>query len=127
MKRFVVIVCSLFIVFAGAVSAWADCKQEPLPIDRQNRPVAHAHDHHSDANHKHSDARIHCPTLDEFLLSSTFSLSKDHRELRTRDPFCAVVDCQVSQDVSRWLIDGPPGFSRLDSIPPYLLLSVLRI
>ena len=127
MKRFVVIVCSLLIVFAGAASAWANCKQESLSTDGHNRSgIAHTHDHHSD-NHKNADARIHCPTLDEFLLSPSFSVSTDHRAQGFADGFIAALDSQARQDVSRRSIHGPPGFSLANSIPPYLLLSVFRI
>ena len=130
MKRLSVIACCLFVIFAGAASAWANCKRSPLASDAQKRPpvAAHTHDHESHGGHEHThQAVIHCLTLDDFLLTALFSTSKDHQAERVLDKLVAETDSQLSQHASHWLTYGPPGFSRVNGIPPYLLLSVLRI
>ena len=129
MKRLIVILCCLTVFFGGLASAWANCKQVAITDDyRRSLVPAPAEDHHSEAQHEHSHGTvIHCATLDEFLLSSTFLVTKDHRAQRLTDPFVAALDYEFSQHVSHWLIHGPPGFSKSAIIPPYLLLSVLRI
>jgi len=130
MKRFLLIACCLFVVFAGAASAWADCKQTSFVHDRQHRSAAtvHTHGHHSDPNDTHShDGVIHCPTLDEFLPAATFSPSKDHRAERVLDTLIAEFDSQYASHRFHRLINGPPNFYWFSSIPSYLLLSALRI
>ena len=129
MKRLIVIVCCLFVIFAGAASAWANCKQMPFASEQQKRlPVAsHSHDHESHGHEHSHQTAIHCPTLDEFTLGASFSLSKEHRVERVLDKLVAEFDSQLILHASRWLSHGPPGFTRLSSIPPYLLLSVFRI
>ena len=129
MKRLIGILCCLTVFFGGLASAWANCKQVAITDDyRRSLVPAPAEDHHSEAQHEHSHGTvIHCATLDEFLLSSTFLVTKDHRVQRLTDPFVAALDYEFSQHVSHWLIHGPPGFSKSSIIPPYLLLSVLRI
>lgn len=80
MKRFILITCSFLVFFAGVAAAWESCKQTSFASDEQHRsPVpVHAHDHHSDDHHEHSDDdAIHCPTLDEFVLTAIFSASQD--------------------------------------------------
>jgi len=130
MKRLIVILCCLSVFFGGLASAWANCKQVAITADHYRRSLVPApvEDHHSEAQHDHSHGTvIHCATLDEFLLSSTFLVTKDHRVQRLTDPFVAALDYEFSQHVSHWLIHGPPGLARLNSIPSYILLSVLRI
>jgi hypothetical protein len=130
MKRFLLIACCLFVLFAGAASAWADCKQISFAPDWQNRSsvAKHMHGHHSDSNHTHShDGVIHCPTLDEFLPAATFSPSKDHRAERVLDTLIAEFDSQYASHRFHRLINGPPNFYWFSSIPSYLLLSALRI
>lgn len=129
MKRFLLIACSLFVLFAGAASAWANCKQISFAPDRQNRSSAgHTHGHHADSKHAHSHgAVIHCPTLDEFLTVATFSPGKDHRVQRTLDTLIAGLNSQSTPHHFLRLINGSPNFNSFGSIPGYLLLSVLRI
>jgi hypothetical protein len=129
MKRLIVICCCLSVFIAGLASAWASCKQVAITADHRRAPVAApAENHHSEAQHDHSQGTvIHCATLDEFLLTSTFSVTKDHRVQRVTDPFVAALHSPFRQHLPHRLIHGPPGLSRLNSVPPYLLLSVLRI
>ena len=131
MKRLLLITCSLLIVFAGAAAAWASCKQLSLASVKQYDAVpvhAHAHDHHADADHEHSRGTMfHCPTLDEFLLSATFSVRGNERVERLPDILTGDFDSQFAQPGSYPLIHGPPGSAQSRNIPRYLSLSVLRI
>ena len=130
MKRSIVIICCLFVFFAGIASAWVSCKQEVFAADHhRSSPVAvPAHDHESDSPHEHSHGTvIHCPTLDEFLLTATFSASKDHRKERLTHAVVIELVSQCGLQQSYRSLHGPPGFSRSNSIPSYLSFSVLRI
>ena len=128
MKRLIVIICCLFMFVAGAASAWASCKQGAFFVHPNSPATTPAHDHHSDSHHEHSHGTvIHCATLDEFLLTATVSASKDHRVERFTHAVVSELDSQFGLQQSHASLPGPPGFSRFNSIPPYLLLSVLRI
>ena len=125
MKRLIAIASCLFVILAGAASAWASCEQS---FFQPSSEAAHGHDHHSESHHKHEDnAVIHCPTLNVFLLTATFSPTKNDRVERITlvdvfkcpDQFSA---CQLFRS-----LHGPPGYSRSNNTPPYLFLSVLRI
>jgi hypothetical protein len=70
---------------------------------------------------------VHCPTLDEFLLSATFSVRGDERVERLPDTLIGEFDSQFAQPGSYPLIHGPPGSAQSRNIPRYLSLSVLRI
>lgn len=129
MKRLLGITSGLFFFFAGAASAWSDCKRITFDRTKQNRPTAssHAHHHHSDADHAHShDALIHCPALDEFITVANSSTDKDRRVERVPAARVNELDLWLTRDGSR-LNDGPPGFEQSSLVPAYLLLSVLRI
>jgi hypothetical protein len=126
MRRLVVIIACFFVFMAGVGSAWASCKQAFGAASQHDAPQAHSHDH-ADSQHDHSHGTvIHCPTLDVFLLTASFSTSKSDRVER----LTAAVSELVSQlGVRRPYISlhGPPGSSYSRSTPPYLMLSVLRI
>ena len=130
MKRLIVIACSFLVLFAGAASAWANCKQISFAADDHHGSTVpvHAHSHHSESDDQDSsDGEIHCPPVDGYLPAATFSLGKDHRIERVSATFVAGFDSQFAQHASYRLIHGPPGFAHSRIIPPYLLLSVLRI
>jgi hypothetical protein len=130
MKRLIVIVCCLFVIFAGAASAWANCKQAPFGSEdhRRSSDAIHTHDHHTDSHDEHSPGTvIHCPTLDEFLLTAIFSANTYERVERLPAAVVEIINAELGRQSSNPSIHGPPGFSRLNGIPPYLLLSVLRI
>jgi hypothetical protein len=125
MKRPTAIALSLFVIFAGAASAWARCEQSVFQAN--SAASAHGHDH-SESNHKHEhNAVIHCPTLNVFLLSAPFSPSKNDRIERLT--LVDIVQCPDQFSVRQLYrsLHGPPGYSRFSHIPPYLVLSVLRI
>ena len=130
MKRSFVIACCLLLIFASLASAWAECKQVAVTGDhiRRLQVLLPAEEHHSKAQHDHSHGTvIHCATLDEFVRTSTFLLTKDHRGHLVTDPFIAAQHSAFSRDFPHWLIHGPPGLPRLNIIPQYLLLSAFRI
>jgi hypothetical protein len=130
MKRLIGIICCLFLFLASTAAAWASCKQWSFTADHHRRwsvPIP-AHDHELGSHHEHSHGTvIHCPTLDQFLLTATFSASKDHRVERLPHAVVTESDSQFGLHQSYPSLHGPPGFSRSNNIPPYLLLSVLRI
>jgi hypothetical protein len=128
MKRFIVITCSFLVFFAGAASVWASCKQVAFASNdhHQSSGSGHTHDHHSDDGHSH-DATIHCPTLDDFVPSTTFSLR--HRAQNLNEVIWSALSL-VSQQQNHTSTDstthGPP-FLIFSPVPTRLLLSVLRI
>jgi hypothetical protein len=130
MKRKTSIVCCVLILVAAAAAAWADCAQisfPPIGHDHERSAPAHTHGHHSDSEHQHSrDSTIHCPTLDEFLPTATFSAPKDDRIERAP---LALGDRLEPQSASNqfYPIHGPPGLFSLSGTPSYLSLSVLRV
>ena len=130
MKRSIVIICCLFVFFAGVATAWASCKQVSFAADhhRSSSVAVPAHDHESGSHHEHSHGTvIHCPILDQFLPAATFKASKDHRIERLTHAAVTELDSQFGLPQSYRSLHGPPGFSRSNNIPSYLLLSVLRI
>ena len=128
-KRCLVILLSLSVIFAGAVSAWASCKGLPFESGRRGAASISQHTHeHGEHNHQHSHhSVIHCPTLDEFVLSPLFVASKDHRVEKSPDIVLIGIGSQYRPHVTFRLIHGPPGLYLSSIIPPYLLLSNLRI
>jgi hypothetical protein len=129
MKQLIVITCCFLVFFAGAASAWASCKQISFGLDGHHGPAtsAHRHGHHADSDHEHShDSVIHCASLDQFLPPGTFSVSKNQRIEHLLDVSLLPLDFQSSQR-GYHLTHGPPGLAYLSFVPPYLLLSVLRI
>jgi hypothetical protein len=130
MKRLLFITCSFLVFFAGIAAAWEDCKRISFSSESHHRsPIpANAHDHHGDADHEHSRGTIvHCPTFSEFLLTATVSVGGDQRVERLPTILIGESDSQFAQPGSYRSIHGPPGFAHSRIIPPYLLLSVLRI
>jgi hypothetical protein len=130
MKRLTLITCCFLILFAGVAAAWASCKEIPFASAVQHPPApapVHVHEHHAEPAHPHShNSMIHCPTLDEFVPTAIFSVNNDHRIERVRVTLAGGLESQFTQHRFH-LIHGPPGFFQLSAIPPYLLLSVLRI
>jgi hypothetical protein len=129
MKRLILITCSFLVVFAGVAAAWESCKQISFLSDDHHRSVpAHGHDHHSQSDRHHSnDGVIHCPPIGDYLSTANFTVSPDQRVERLSETLVGEFDPQFSQQGSYPLIHGPPGFVHSRIIPPYLLLSVLRI
>jgi hypothetical protein len=131
MKRFVLITCSFLVLFSGVAAAWEDCKRISFSSESHHHrsPVpVHAHDHHGDADHEHSRGTIvHCPPFTEFLVTATVSVGSDQRVERLLNTLIGEFQSQYVQQGSYRLIHGPPGSAHSRIIPPYLMLSVLRI
>jgi hypothetical protein len=130
MKRFLVNFLCLAIICVGAASAWADCGRfNFITGDHDKSPRAlPGHDNHSDSHHDHShETFIHCPTLDEFVLTGVFSMPKDSGKYRVTNSLVVALNSQLIRHVFGWFTHGPPGLTQSRPIPPYLLLSVLRI
>ena len=123
MKRTVTVICGLLIFFAGIAEARARCKQVSFAShDHYGSQVPAQSHQHSHSNHNHShDSVIHCPGLDEFVPVANFSESKDIRAMLVPAALISELHLQFTPNGIR-SIHGPPGFSRLNSIPHYLLL-----
>ena len=130
MKRLLVITCSFLVLFAGAASALESCKRISFASDDHHGSAVpvHAHGHHSQSDrHDSSNGAIHCPPVDDYLPTATFSVRKDHRVERVLATFVANFNTPGTQYGSSRLIHGPPGFAHSSIIPSYLLFSVLRV
>lgn len=130
MKRSVLIGCCLLVIFASVAAAWASCKQISFASDAHHRSAFSlpTHDHHSDAQHEHSDnSAIHCLTLEEFVPLASFSAKPDRGEERFIDPFGAESISSMNDRAFVFPIHGPFVFAHSGDIPSYLFLSVLRI
>ena len=130
MKRLIGIICSLFVFLASTAAAWASCKQVSFTSDdnRQASVFHSAYDYHSDSHHEHSDdAKVHCPTVKEFVPTAVFAAKPDRGQERVVNPFAAVLAFRMSYGEFHRLIHGPPHFAHSSGIPSHLFLSVLRI
>jgi hypothetical protein len=127
MKRLFLITCCFLVFVAGAAAAWDSCKEISHESHNHHRSSVPGSDRHSDADHEHShDTAIHCASLDEFVPTAVVSASKHDRVERVIVMIGTELDSQFTQHDYR-LIHGPPGLDNSSIIPPYLLLSVLRI
>lgn len=128
MKRLLLITCSFLVVFAGVAAAWESCKQISIADNHHRSVPAHGHDHHSNSDHHHSDnSAIHCPPIGDYLVTATFTISPDQRVERLPETLVGELDSQFIDHGLYRLIHGPPGSAHSRIIPPYLMLSVLRI
>jgi ABC-type nickel/cobalt efflux system permease component RcnA len=129
MKRFLLISCAFLVVFAGVAAAWESCKEISfLPDDHHRSASAHKHDHHSPSDRHHSSNNaIHCPPMGDYLPTATFTISPDNRIERFPETLVGELDSQFIDHGLYRLIHGPPGSAHSRIIPPYLMLSVLRI
>jgi hypothetical protein len=129
MKRLILITCSFLVVFAGVAAAWESCKQTSITSDDHHRSLpVHGHDHHSRSDDHHSsDSAIHCPLIGDYLATANFTVNPENRIEPLRSILIGESDSQFAQPGSYRLIHGPPGSGHSHIIPPYLLLSVLRI
>jgi hypothetical protein len=130
MKRLTATIACLFVLCAGLAAAWADCKQVSFSDHHQRKLPIHvaAHDHQSEAHHEHSQETVtHCPTLDDFLVTAIFSAGGYDRAQPVHHTLVVHFNFPLNQNDSWRLVHGPPGLDHASVIPPYLLLSVLRI
>jgi hypothetical protein len=132
MKRLLALTACLLLLFATAVSLWANCKRSFPRSDTLSNPTTHAHHHehqdHGSPGHPHQgNPLIHCAPVTDYLPAASFSLQKDSRvERLTHLPIVEFQSHRGQNAVDRW-VHGPPGSRRTENIPPYLMISVLRI
>ena len=125
MKRLIAIASCLFVILAGAASAWASCEKVTfVKPDSQS----HAHGEHAGSHHSHEKGTvIHCPTLDGFLLTAKFSASRMDRPERSKLAAINEPGTELGIRAVYPSLHGPPGYSFFTHTPSYLLFSVLRI
>ena len=126
MKRLFAIASCLFVILAGAASAWASCKRESLQGKSPN--ATHAHHRHSDSDHRHEKGTaIHCPTLDGFLPTARISTSRIDRIEPLRLAALSAARAEIRPSVLYRSLNGPPGYFPFSNTPSYLSRSALRI
>jgi hypothetical protein len=132
MKRLIVIVSSLAILYAGAVWAAEGCRNISIAAGSHDHAGNNVSTHPEDLapfhrTHSHS-GKIHCLNFfGEFLLSARVSLGpeRDAARYATRD---VVQITDVSNPaITGQRINGPPTSVATNVPPLYLVLSVLRI
>src|SRR2546428_2027661 len=132
MKRLIVILGCLSILYGSAVWALEGCREFGAGID-EGRHAAHAESNHHAADtpshHSHSDrSKVHCPNVfGEFLVSARLSLTTEHSSAyhtafatHSRHDFISSVNSNSTGQ-------GPPGSIHTKAFPRHLLLSVIRI
>ncbi len=127
MKRFIIVLSCLSILYAGAVWALEGCTD----FDVMGHVTGHsepASDPGQGSHHSHHDrSEIHCPNvLSEFLISSRPSLSSDTGRMHHAVQEIAKVSTLL-QSIVAAVGDGPPGLVHSRSFPRHLLFSVIRV
>jgi hypothetical protein len=127
MKSLVVIACCLFLLIAGAASAFEPCNHGILS-DRNHHHASSFSAHHSHSDDPYSgDTVIHCPTVSEFISTAIFSLKPHHRTDAMMQPVTADATSEFSGAGSSGLDHGPPSLHCRRLIPPQILFSIWRI
>jgi hypothetical protein len=117
------------VFFAGVASAWASCKQISFAAGDHHRSSAlvASQAEHSDSHHEHSgDAGFHCPPLEKFVPTATFSAQSDREKTRAIGLFETELASPINNRGFHRLLPVP-AFLRSSGIASHLLLSVLRI
>ena len=130
-RRVLVFLFCLCFPLSGAISVWADCfKHTHTGLQQDHHDAAHRPDTGDHAEHQ-SSAVIHCSeaklAVDAATTSSTLLTSNSHRaEYRITLP----IDISKEQNpfsLGRHFPGTSPPYLFLQSLPPYLVLSVFRI
>lgn len=130
MKRLLGLISCLFMLFAGAASTWASCKQVSIASDEHQASSipGHTHDHHPGSNHDHSQHSAMDCLIQQFVVpTASFAVRPDREAQRVSDPFGAEFASMLHDRGIDRLIHGPPAVVRSSNIPFPLLLCVLRI
>ena len=132
MKRFILILTCLAILYAGAVWALEGCGDFGTGPNAQNHDESGAPSHHdadSAAHHSHSDqSTVHCPNVfGEFLLSSRVSVKSNNGGVWCMAQLGEPIHSHVMAVTARGSGNGPPGSVHSKDFPRYLVLSVIRI
>ena len=132
MKRLIIVLSCLSVLYAGAVWALEGCRDFGVKADVDHTgagSASHRHDAGAPSHHSHSDpSKVHCPNVfGEFLISARESLTSDsgghYHPAVVRD---SVKDF-LSDTISGGFGAGPPGSPHSKTLPRHLLLSVIRI
>jgi hypothetical protein len=131
MKRWVVVLSCVFILYAGAVWALEGCLDFGADAHAAHHGDKSAHDPHSagaGSHHSHTDtSKIHCPNVfGEFLISSRPSLSSDKNSIHHAAHDAQTI-ARLWKSVALAEDEGPPGLIQSKTFPLHLLLSVIRI
>ena len=132
MKRLVVILSSLAILYAGAVWAVEGCRNDSIASGSHHHSgdVVSAHPEDTapfHSTHSHS-GKIHCLNFfGEFLLSTRVSLDPERDAARYNTHDAAQIADVSNPVITGQRINGPPTSGVTYSPPRYLVLSVLRI
>jgi len=131
MKRLVIVLICLSILYANAVWALEGCQDHAADIHSPHQ-AKKAYDHHVahvPSHHSHSDpSKIHCPNVfAEFLISPPATLISDPGHVSHLQCAGELVKEFVSHTICGGYGDGPPGLVHSKAFPRHLLLSVIRI
>jgi hypothetical protein len=128
MKRLIIVLSCLSILYASAVWALEGC----IDLGKDAHPAHHS-EHSSGtpgraSHHSHTDpSQIHCPnSLGEFLISSRPFLSSGDGRMHDA-AYDAATATRLSNAIALAEGAGPPGIVQSKTFPRHLLLSVIRI
>lgn len=133
MKRLIVIVSCIFVLYAGAVWALEGCRDigagHQLFHQAESADSDHHHARDNASHHSHSDpTRVHCPNVfDEFLLSPRITLTANHSYVGHVALAAKSFHGFLAGRIYGGFGDGPPGHYRSKPLPRHLVLSVIRI
>jgi len=132
MKRYLVIVTCLSILYAGIVWSLEGCgaSGEALASGHHSKSDAgNSHHHDSDADHSHSGSgELHCQNpLDGFISTQRISFEREHSWTAKVAGGPLPIRTLLSSVTLRDFAFGPPGPGFAASPQRFLLLSVFRI
>jgi hypothetical protein len=130
MKRLLGLISCLFVLFAGAASTWASCKQVSIASDEHQASSipGHTHDHHPGSNHDHSQhSAMHCLIQQFVVPTASFAVRPDREVKRGPGLFNEAFASHFDEYKFHRLSHHPPVLFGSASIAFHLFLSVLRI
>jgi len=129
MKRLILFLSCLSILYAGAVWALEGCSDFGVGANAQHHNERGVPSHHDAApHHSHSDqSKVHCPNVfGEFLISSRASVGSSNGYVY-HTAFATAFSHDLFSRNSQGTGQGPPGSAHSKDFPRHLLLSVIRI
>jgi len=134
MKRYLVIVSCLSILYAGIAWSLEGCRafDEALASGHRSKSDAgNSHHHDSDSHHSHSHSgsgELHCQNpLDAFISTQRMSLERERSWTAKVAGGPLPIRSLLSSVTRRDFAFGPPGPVFASSPQRFLLLSVFRI
>ena len=122
------VISRFFIVLiVGGFPILGICSKISLAFDdhRHANGSSSAHDQQSDVDHDH--AEVHCPPVELFVPSPSFSLKPNSVLERMSDSFVPALIFHRAYGEFHRLLHGPPVLARFNGTPSHLFFSVLRI